>query len=108
MADVEFLDHLLASYLDALATNEAMRNLAHETPYATYDLVTGHRYVKVTQMTPNGQTSVHAFVERATGLVFKPAGWAAPAKGARFDLTDDASRAACFARCEFTGGYLYR
>jgi hypothetical protein len=60
-----------------------------------------------------GQDFVHAFVDRATGSVYKPAGWKAPAKGKdgkpaeRYNLMNSESRAKLLERCEFTGGYLY-
>ena len=33
-------------------------------------------------------TTVHAFVDRETGQVYKPASWKAPAKHVRFDLSN--------------------
>lgn len=70
------------------------------------------RYDRVVRTTPNGEpAAVHAFIERATGLVFKPQGWSAPAKGARYDLTNEDSYAALLQAVTnphaFAGGYLY-
>lgn len=71
------------------------------------------KYMRVTASSSNGQTFVHAFIDRATGSVYKPAGWKAPAKGKdgkpseRYNLLDDESRAKLLERCEFSGGYLY-
>ena len=55
---------------------------------------TGKKYYKIVQM--NFDTfqnrneyragSVHAFVDKKTGQVYKPASWAAPAKHVRYDL----------------------
>ena len=50
---------------------------------------------------------VHAFVDKKTGDVFKPASWRGPAKIARYNLLDDASYAQCLARADWAGGYLY-
>ena len=51
--------------------------------------------------------SVHAFVDKSTGEVYKPAGWKAPAKHVRFDMSDDLDRAKLFNICDWAGGYLY-
>ena len=55
----------------------------------------------------NGSKSVHAFIEKKFGAVYKPASWKAPAKHIRFTLLDDNSREECFARCDWAGGYLW-
>ena len=71
------------------------------------------KYIRIKTDATNGQTFVHAFVDRETGSVYKPAGWKSPAKGKdgkpqeRYNLFDDESRAKLLERCEFTGGYLY-
>ena len=54
-------------------------------------------------------TTVHAFVDKVTGEVYKPAGWKAPAKHVRFNLSNDLDR---FKLHDSTfvgwaGGYLY-
>ena len=74
----------------------------------------GRRFYKITQVVVGrdgkntNQLSVHSFVDQNTGLVYKAAGWNAPAKGARFDLLDEASRKRCFANADPYGSYLYR
>ena len=53
--------------------------------------------------------SVHAFVDKKTGQVFKPASWAAPAKHVRFDMRIITQRTLLH-NPNFTGwagGYLY-
>ena len=66
----------------------------------------GRKYHKIV-MSANGSKSVHAFVEKKFGAVYKPASFKAPAKHIRFTLLDDNSREECFARCDWAGGYLY-
>ena len=66
----------------------------------------GRKYHKII-MSANGSNSVHAFVEKKFGNVYKAASWKAPAKHIRFNLLDDNSREECFARCDWAGGYLY-
>ena len=74
----------------------------------------GQRYIKITEVVVDrdgkntNQVSVHCFVDKNTGLVYKAAGWNAPAKGARYDLLDEASRKRCFANADPYGSYLYR
>ena len=67
----------------------------------------GRKYHKIVMECENGAKSVHAFVEKKFGAVYKPASWKAPAKHIRFTLLDDNSREECFARCDWAGGYLY-
>tara|TARA_B100001250_G_scaffold306093_1_gene267982 strand:- start:134 stop:532 length:399 start_codon:yes stop_codon:yes gene_type:complete len=50
---------------------------------------------------------VHAFVDKKTGEVYKPAGWQGPAKYARYNLLDEASYQTALARADWSGGYLY-
>ena len=74
----------------------------------------GQRYIKITKVVValdgknTNQGSAHCFVDKNTGLVYKAAGWNAPAKGARYDLLDEASRKRCFANADPYGSYLYR
>ena len=67
----------------------------------------GRKYHKIIMECENGAKSVHAFIEKKFGAVYKPASWKAPAKHIRFTLLDDNSREECFARCDWAGGYLY-
>lgn len=56
--------------------------------------------------------SVHAFVEKATGRLIKPAGWATPAKwgndwASKYDLSDQMEFDIAVHDAHFAGGYLY-
>ena len=81
---------------------------------------TGKRYYKIVQQEFEtwekskyyGQYrdgSVHAFVNKETGEVFKPASWAAPAKHVRYDLRIIKHREFLFNsnNTGWAGGYLY-
>lgn len=63
----------------------------------------GRRFTRIVMHTDN-QRSVHAFVENATGAVFKAAGWTSPAHKAtaRYESMD-----AALAAADWSGGYLY-
>jgi len=76
-----------------------------------YEIQTGTKYYKIIQVDNPGiryqSRSVHAFVDRQTGAVYKPASFRAPAKHIRYNLLDDASFEDCLKRADYTGGYLY-
>lgn len=78
-----------------------------------FEVVKGTKYYKIIEQIRSasalggGHTSVHAFVGRQTGSVYKPASWKAPSKHVRYNLLDDASFETCLERCDWAGGYLY-
>ena len=65
----------------------------------------GNKYYKIIYDNHN-QRSVHAFVDKVTGDIYKPASWRGPAKGARYNLLNDIPKLAICA--DWAGGYLYR
>ena len=73
----------------------------------------GSKYHKIIQVIDNGPNrmgpsrSVHAFVDKKTGEVYKSASWKSPAKGVRFDLRVINQREWLFAHADWSGGYLY-
>jgi hypothetical protein len=67
----------------------------------------GRKYHKIFMHINGVRTSIHAFIDKVTGEVFKPASYKAPAKHARFNLLSIPSREECFARASWAGGYLY-
>ena len=75
-------------------------------PYKFY-IESGRKYHKIVMETGAGSRSVHAFVDKKTGEVYKPASFKAPAKIVRFNLLIIESREQCFARADWAGGYLY-
>jgi len=75
-------------------------------PYKFY-IEEGRKYHKLIMETGYGSRSVHAFVDKKTGEVYKPASFKAPAKIVRYNLLEIASREQCFARADWAGGYLY-
>jgi len=69
----------------------------------TFSITTGKKYIKIIQ--DNG--GVHAFVNKNTGEVYKPAGWKAPAKHVRYDMRIINQRERMLTMCDWAGGYLY-
>ena len=51
--------------------------------------------------------SVHAFIDRKTGQVYKPASWKSPAKHVRFDMRIIKEREVLLDTCDWCGSYLY-
>ena len=76
---------------------------------ADYDfyLDKGRKYYKLIMKDSSGSQSVHAFIDRNTGDVYKPAGWKGPAKYVRYNLLNEESRERCFEVADWAGGYLY-
>ena len=69
-----------------------------------FNIQTGRKYHKI----HNGEAGgIHAFVNRETGEVFKPASYKSPAKGVRYDLRRIKERQRCFANADWAGSYLY-
>ena len=66
----------------------------------------GRKYHKIV-MDGSGSRSVHCFVDKNTGEVYKSASWKAPAKGVRFDLRVIKEREFVLENCDWAGGYLY-
>lgn len=68
---------------------------------------TGRKYHKI-MMNANGSRSVHAFVDRKTGEVYKPASIKSPAKGVRFNLLILSEREWLLENADWSGSYLYK
>ena len=67
----------------------------------------GKKYYKIIMNTGDGSRSVHAFVDKKTGEVYKAASWRGPAKHVRFDLRLIKDREYLFENADWAGGYLY-
>jgi hypothetical protein len=82
----------------------------YNSPIA-FEVKRGVKYYKIIHVanpgTRNEGRSVHAFVARQTGTLYKPASWQAPAKHARYLLLDDQSFETCLHNCDYAGSYLY-
>ena len=71
----------------------------------TFTMKYGKKYIKVIQ----DNSSVHAFIDRNTGEVYKPAGLKSPAKIVRYDLRliSDRQKLHDPKFTDWAGGYLY-
>ena len=72
-----------------------------------YVIETGKKYHKVIFVGGGGSRSVHCFIDKQTGQMYKSASWKAPAKGVRYDLRVITDREYVLANCDWSGGYLY-
>ena len=82
-----------------------------------FKVKTGKKYYKIVQMefdtfqnrNEYREGSVHAFVDKETGQVYKPASWRAPAKHVRYDMRIIKEREFLFNpnNTGWAGGYLY-
>jgi hypothetical protein len=114
---IKMHEHSMDSNLDNLEYHQAqIDNLEYHQAQidklkqgtCDYDFYpeTGRKYHKII-MSANGSRSVHAFVDKKTGQVYKSASWKAPAKGVRYDLRIIEQREWLLENADWSGGYLY-
>lgn len=96
-SDDQFLIEYHKKEIDKLKNGECNYNFYHEP---------GRKYHKII-MNTGGSKSVHAFVDRKTGEVYKSASWKSPAKGVRYDLRIIEQREWLYQNADWAGGYLY-
>jgi hypothetical protein len=100
---------------DALVDNFKSRNHGkvggYDAPVYKFYPEEGRKYFKVIMEIPNENRdpsrSVHAFVDKKTGEIYKSASWKSPAKGVRYDLRLIKDREWLFENADWSGGYLY-
>ena len=97
---------------DALEQNFMDRNHGkvggYDAPEYKFVIESGRKYHKIIMEVPNHNRppsrSVHAFVDKKTGEVYKPASYKAPAKGVRYLITQLADNPHI---CDAFGSFLY-
>jgi hypothetical protein len=72
-----------------------------------YVIETGKKYHKVIFVDGGGSRSVHCFIDKNTGEVYKSATWKSPAKGVRYDLRLIKDREYLLENADWSGSYLY-
>ena len=100
---------------DALEQDFKSRNHGrvgnYDAPVYKFVIETGRKYHKIIMEIPNENRdpsrSVHAFVDKKTGEVYKPASYKAPAKIVRFNLCIMSDREWLFENADWAGSYLY-
>ena len=96
-------------------TEELVRYLQDDYDSESYDpggrykftIQTGRKYHKIIDHPNHG--GVHAFVDKNTGEVYKPASYKSPAKHVRYDmrLIQDRAKLHNSRFTDWAGGYLY-
>ena len=100
---------------DALVDNFKSRNHGkvggYDAPVYKFYPEEGRKYFKIIMEVPNhnrpASRSVHAFVDKKTGEVYKPASFKAPTKIVRFNLCIMSDREWLLENADWAGGYLY-
>ena len=96
---------------EALMDNFKSRNRGkvggYDAPVYKFYIESGRKYHKIIMETDSGSRSVHAFVDKKTGEVYKPASFKAPAKIVRYDLRLIEQREWLLEHADWAGGYLY-
>jgi len=97
---------------DALVDNFKSRNrgelAGRPAPVYKFYPEEGRKYFKVMMETDSGSRSVHCFIDKKTGEVYKSASWKSPAKGVRYDLRLIEQREWLLEHADWSGGYLYK
>ena len=116
-----FYNYQVQSYERMIETSdsdyarERLETIKHRNPrdLYTYRSIKGRRYNKIVQREfEDGKfrdTTVHAFIDKYTGEVYKPAGWANPAKHVRYDMRIIKEREYIHNpdNIDWAGGHLY-
>jgi hypothetical protein len=72
-----------------------------------YTIETGKKYHKVVMIDAGGSKSVHCFIDKNTGEMYKSSSWKSPAKGVRYDLRLIKDREYVLENCDWASGYMY-
>jgi hypothetical protein len=114
-----FIDYSIKSHHHSAQTGERVFSSTtnyHEECIAKlkqgicdYDFTfeSGRKYHKIV-MNDGTQRSVHAFVDKKTGGLFKSASWKAPAKGERYNLLIIKDREWLLENADWASSYLYK
>ena len=99
---VDNMNRLIKGMLERYRQNSTLAyDFAIEEGQKYYKIVNGYVEDGVLK-----QRGVHAFVDKQTGDIYKPASWRGPAKGARANVLRDIE--ILEARADWAGGYLYK
>ena len=110
-----YIDYSIRSHERSLETyhQEAIKKLKNGECDYDFVIESGRKYHKIIMVIDNGpdrspSRSVHAFIDKKTGEVYKSASWKSPAKGVRYDLRIIEQREWLLQNASWCGGYLYK
>ena len=118
---IESMEHMLRRDPESTYPAEQLNDVqTGKAKLMWFKVYSGKKYYKIVQQefeTWKGSKyyqqysdgSVHAFVDKETGEVYKPASWRAPAKHVRFDMRDERHLQFLLdpKNVGWAGGYLY-
>ena len=99
--------HRFFSMTDNAAHHEQQIENIKNGDHYKFIIETGRKYHKIIMVTESGSRSVHAFVDKKTGDLYKAASFKAPAKHVRFNLCIISDREWLLENADWAGGYLY-
>ena len=114
-----FIDYSIKShqkFVDDADTHEyhqkQIANLKEGICNYEFVIESGRKYHKIIMVIDNGpdrspSRSVHAFIEKKTGQIYKSASWKSPAKGVRYDLRIIEQREWLLQNADWASSYLY-
>lgn len=102
-SSVDFTYHINA-WLDILE-HKAKKQTYGDKQTVYYYFKDNKKYYKIIQVW-EGVESIHAFVDKKTGDIYKPANHSAPYKDARYNLFNEFDK--ILQDCDWAGKYLYK
>ena len=115
---IDSMERMVASEPDSSYPSEELKRIQNGTAnLMKFEIREGKKYYKVVQVEYDTfqnrneyrDSSVHSFVDKNTGDVFKPASWKAPAKHVRFTFQKPEHIRFLLTpmNVDWAGGYLY-
>jgi hypothetical protein len=118
-----YIDYSIRSHQRALSSSaewvnyndyhqEAIKKLKNGECDYEFIIESGRKYHKIIMVIDNGpdrspSRSVHAFVDKKTGQIYKSSSWKSPAKGVRYDLRIIEQREWVLSNADWASNYLY-
>jgi hypothetical protein len=114
-----FIEYSIKSHYRSLSNGdntdyheECIAKLKNGECNYSYVIESGRKYHKIVMVIDNGpgrhiSRSVHAFVDKKTGEIYKSASFKSPAKGVRYDLRLIKDREFLLEKADWSGSYLY-
>ena len=111
---IDSMERMAASEPDSSYPSDELKRIQNGTAnLMKFEIREGKKYYKIVQVefrTEYGDSSVHSFVDKNTGDVYKPASWRSPAtKHVRFTFQkpEDIRFLLSPINVDWAGGYLY-
>lgn len=95
------------NYLEQIHHATKIEELKDGVCHVDFIIESGRKYHKIIFVDSSRNRSVHAFIDKKTGGLFKSASWKAPAKGERFNLLLIKDREWLYENATWNGSYLY-